>query len=615
MPRPRFPTLIESDYATALVELVTRSRDALAPLLEALPWLLGAAGAARGVRIDEDESQLTSRMIERASRMAEAASDRTIVEGLASKAGQQVSAHQRGELDRQSRAALGVSVPTVDQGIGPLIRHFTTENAALIKSLAGRPVDDVAKIVTRAFTTNAHPDTVAAEIQARYGIAERHARLIARDQIAKLNGQITAARHQELGLKRYRWRTMRDRRVRPTHRDREGKIFEYGKGPIPGTEICCRCVEEPMFDDILALLGGPAPAPLVSVPKSLAVPTKPLRKRNRIGGAAPVAPVAAPPVLLPRPVAVPVPAAVAPGQLAAAGGGDPPSRKPRQPRAPVNPSAPPRPLKKKLLPDDERLRNDIVATRKRLTGAESGANASEQVSFQDGTKAIWKTAEGETRLRSNVEPGTYYKREIAAKQVARLMGVDDLVPSTVERTLDGKVGSLQRWVDNGKRLMARDRGIFSQEDSERVRVFDFVIGNSDRHVGNILKQGRGGSMRPVLIDHGLSFPNGRPLRFIQPTVAFHQTPGQLLERTRKQIADLDLEKLGTILKQNGIDDVAIEHTLLRARYLQLNPQALAVPEGRFGEQVWEHAAQTAHVSLPPAEDDAVFDIVKRVTGR
>ncbi len=67
----------------------------------------------------------------------------------------------------------------------------------------------------------------ADELEDGFGIATRHARLIARDQIGKLNGQVTAARHQELGVKSFIWRTAGDDRVRPEHEELEGESFTY----------------------------------------------------------------------------------------------------------------------------------------------------------------------------------------------------------------------------------------------------------------------------------------------------------------------------------------------------------------------------------------------------
>jgi SPP1 gp7 family putative phage head morphogenesis protein len=139
-----------------------------------------------------------------------------------------------------------------------MIDAFVHENVSLVKSLGSKSLDDLEKIITRGLADGKRAATIGAEIQKRWGIAERHARLIARDQIGKLNGQLTRVRHAELGIAEFRWLTMNDPLVRPTHKTKEGRVFAY-KGPdappfFPGEEVCCRCGEEPLFDDILGLL-------------------------------------------------------------------------------------------------------------------------------------------------------------------------------------------------------------------------------------------------------------------------------------------------------------------------------------------------------------------------
>jgi hypothetical protein len=49
---------------------------------------------------------------------------------------------------------------------------------------------------------------------------------------------------QELNIETYRWRTMRDERVRDTHRALEGTIRTWDQYPRPGQEENCRCWAE-----------------------------------------------------------------------------------------------------------------------------------------------------------------------------------------------------------------------------------------------------------------------------------------------------------------------------------------------------------------------------------
>lgn len=219
----------------------------------------GAPLAAAVTRSDAAEAGRVRAMIDRARKALDAKLNHRVLEDLARQYGQATSMFQRAQLARQVRAAIGIDLVNSDPNVPALMEHFVAENVALIKSLANRTLDDVEKTVTRAFTTGARAEDVADEIQQRYGVSERHARLIARDQIGKLNGQVNAARQKELGINKFTWRTVKDERVRDEHRALEGQVFSYDALPeegLPGEPINCRCSAEPYFGDLLDELAG-----------------------------------------------------------------------------------------------------------------------------------------------------------------------------------------------------------------------------------------------------------------------------------------------------------------------------------------------------------------------
>jgi SPP1 gp7 family putative phage head morphogenesis protein len=96
-------------------------------------------------------------------------------------------------------------------------------------------------------------------------VAANRAALIASDQIGKLNGELNQLRQTNLGVRRYRWSTSLDERVRKDHRELEGSIQEWAKPPVvnrrtgerghPGQAVRCRCSAIPIIDDVLADAG------------------------------------------------------------------------------------------------------------------------------------------------------------------------------------------------------------------------------------------------------------------------------------------------------------------------------------------------------------------------
>jgi SPP1 gp7 family putative phage head morphogenesis protein len=154
------------------------------------------------------------------------------------------------------------------EGLGPLeidlfgnepwlldqLAAYNSQTSSLIKSLAKEQVDKVSGAVFRAMQSGDSWRDVAEEIKEGVGICERRANLIARDQVAKLNGALTRHRQMEVGIEQYIWRTSMDERVRPTHRANEGKMFSWRDAPAntghnhPGGDYQCRCTAEPVVN-------------------------------------------------------------------------------------------------------------------------------------------------------------------------------------------------------------------------------------------------------------------------------------------------------------------------------------------------------------------------------
>lgn len=129
---------------------------------------------------------------------------------------------------------------------------MTQANVQLIQSIHSQYLDKVQTAVTQAVISGQLNATLAKQIKEIGGVTEKRARFIARDQAAKLNGVLTQARHEELGIKKYRWSTSGDERVRDSHAAHDGKIFRYDQPPEaghPGQDFNCRCVAIPVIDE------------------------------------------------------------------------------------------------------------------------------------------------------------------------------------------------------------------------------------------------------------------------------------------------------------------------------------------------------------------------------
>ena len=190
------------------------------------------------------------------------------------------------------RSVLGVDLIQREPWLRDTVDSFTKQNVALIKSITDDAVTDIEGFVQRGLSAGSRHTVIQKEIKEQFGVTRRRAKLIARDQVAKLNGQITKTRQEALGLEKYRWRTSRDERVRGNpagkypqsrynHWAREGKTFSWEKPPPdghPGFPIQCRCTAEPVFEEMEELLEMERPTPVVKRKKRVPVETLAVRK-------------------------------------------------------------------------------------------------------------------------------------------------------------------------------------------------------------------------------------------------------------------------------------------------------------------------------------------------
>ena len=138
-----------------------------------------------------------------------------------------------------------------------------------------------------------------------------------------------------------------------------------------------------------------------------------------------------------------------------------------------------------------------------------GGNSSYLVELDTGPAAVWKPAarQKKGKHRDHLREGNEGLREAAAYQVDKLLGHLARVPVASATGLAGREGTLSLLVPGTPARELGDRqellGRLRPDDYRRIALFDYVIGNLDRHGGNWLLDG---NLRPIPIDHGLAFP-------------------------------------------------------------------------------------------------------------
>jgi SPP1 gp7 family putative phage head morphogenesis protein len=259
MPRQREPNVIRLAYAHAQLSILRRARElvdqALGPKLKDLVIVAGVVHDA--VRSYPDEvNEALDVVSERFFREFTNERLRQTALDMARRA----SKFQKGELSRQLAAAFGQEIGIdifAEPGIERRLEAFAAANVKLVKRVPQQFFDEVGTQVVQALRSGQRAEDLQQVIQDRFAIGESRARLIARDQIGKLNGELNSARQQDLGIDRFTWRTSEDERVRPEHEVLDGVVFEWSDPPsegIPGEPINCRCTAEPDVQSVIDAL-------------------------------------------------------------------------------------------------------------------------------------------------------------------------------------------------------------------------------------------------------------------------------------------------------------------------------------------------------------------------
>ena len=257
--RPRkkqaYPLAIEQQYAARLVEVAnTISRSYIDAALDAYK------ATARMDNTAEPEpepagwmAQFFAAMLAAEKRLGETLTHaRRVVKQFA---GRTSDFHKR-QFHQVLRATYGVDIFTNEAWLLDELAAWEAANMALIKSVPQQTVIKLQGAFIDAVRNGKSLPEVKALVKDVYGVNAKRAELIARDQIGKLNGQLTAIRQQAIGVEKYTWKSMDDSRVRPSHQDYDGQTFKWSEPPPeghPGQPIRCRCYAAPVlpaFNDI-----------------------------------------------------------------------------------------------------------------------------------------------------------------------------------------------------------------------------------------------------------------------------------------------------------------------------------------------------------------------------
>lgn len=195
------------------------------------------------------------------------------------------------ELQAFKAIAIGEAFAEDEPWVKNVIDSWSREQVTLITKASQDMLDTVARRIREGVKAGKSARQVTAMINADLpGISYRRARIIARDQTAKLNSALTQGRMADAGIETYIWSTSEDERVRgnptglypkalPSHYVMNGKVCRWDDPTVwlengewvkrapdapyfhPGMAIMCRCVAIPNWDELEGVGASELPEP------------------------------------------------------------------------------------------------------------------------------------------------------------------------------------------------------------------------------------------------------------------------------------------------------------------------------------------------------------------
>jgi hypothetical protein len=288
VPKRIYPIAIEHSYAVSIqndmkaitVKILSRIEGRLPTwirLSDSIAVLHD--GARRFDALDDELEQLLVEIEKEIALLFAVGYDIGLVIDYVASVAERVFAFEKGMWGKQVSVVLGTPLGTANSWWPAAKRLWVNENHRLIKSLAQEYVTKLNTTLLTGFQSGWTFEEMVDGIQKLSdSITGYRARLIARDQVGKLQYAITRSQFEEIGVDGYLWTSARDERVRgnprgiyrravPSHWEIDGKLCKLSDPTVysedggrtwvprtrlmpevhPGQAILCRCVCTPYW--------------------------------------------------------------------------------------------------------------------------------------------------------------------------------------------------------------------------------------------------------------------------------------------------------------------------------------------------------------------------------
>ena len=168
-------------------------------------------------------------------------------------------------VDETVRPSLGVT-PVISPKMREKIKDEYTETVTKsIKGFSQEMTEKLRKRIEVLVMEGRPRDELRQILRDEYAIGRERAKFIARQETSLFTSKLKQTQYESVDITQYRWHAIGgkagDGRTRDEHKRAHGKIFNYdlsgnpvrdakGKPVNPGEDFGCRCVDEPVLEEI-----------------------------------------------------------------------------------------------------------------------------------------------------------------------------------------------------------------------------------------------------------------------------------------------------------------------------------------------------------------------------
>lgn len=152
---------------------------------------------------------------------------------------------------------LGIQVETSALQKMVITEEFSNNLKLFIRNFANEQIPILREEVEKTVFAGIRAESLQKVIIDRFGVSRSKAKFLASQEISLFTAKYKKSKYQEAGINQYKWSTSQDIRVRPDHKDLNGKVFSFDDPPItdkatgernnPGEDYGCRCKAIPLF--------------------------------------------------------------------------------------------------------------------------------------------------------------------------------------------------------------------------------------------------------------------------------------------------------------------------------------------------------------------------------